>query len=172
MKAIAVLPMLLLVGATTLPSSPDLGKAEGRCRADEPGPALLISAVGLKDHKGNLKLEIYPSNDSDFLQDDNILIMAGKVFRRVEVPVPAQAEPQLCVRIPGPGAYSVVLLHDRDSNRRFNWTHDGIGFAGNPKLGWSKPKAAATRVNAGAGLTRVPIVLNYRHGLGVAPLGK
>lgn len=172
MKSLAVLPMLLLVGATNIPSSPDLGKAEGRCRANEPGPALLITAVGLKDHKGNLKLEVYPSNDSDFLQDDNILVMAGKVFRRVEEPVPAAAEPQLCVRIPGPGSYSVALLHDRDANRKFNWTHDGIGFTGNPKLGWSKPKASATRVTAGSGLTRVAIVLNYRHGLGVAPLGK
>ena len=31
-------------------------------------------------------------------------------------------------------------------------------------------KATVTRVTAGAGITRVTIVLNYRHGLGVAPL--
>ena len=84
--------------------------------------------------------------------------------------ITAAGVPQLCIRVPGPGAYSVALLHDRNSNRKFNWTIDGIGFAGNPRLGWSKPKASATRVQAGPGLTRVPVILNYRSGLGVAPL--
>ncbi|HNJ47293.1 MAG TPA: hypothetical protein PK479_02615 [Novosphingobium sp.] len=46
--------LLLILAATpvcaaTIPSSPDLGKARGRCRAGEPGPALLVSALGLKD---------------------------------------------------------------------------------------------------------------------------
>lgn len=164
---LALAPLALAAG---IASSPELGKAEGRCRAGESGPALLVEAQGLKDRTGNLKLEVYPSNDADFLADDNVLLMAGKVFRRVEVPTPPAGVPLLCIRLPGPGAYSVVLLHDRNRNHKFNWTHDGIGFAGNPRLGWSKPKAAATRVQAGPGLTRVPVILNYRSGLGVAPL--
>src|SRR5262245_14189689 len=97
-----LLALPLLVGAVT--GSPrELGKAEGRCRADEAGPALLVSVVGLKDHTGNLKLEVYPPNDPDFLQDDATLVNAGKTFRRVEVPVPAGAQPQLCIRIPSAG---------------------------------------------------------------------
>lgn len=164
---IAALPLLV---AANIPSTPDLGKAEARCRPGETGPALLVTVAGLKDRRGNLKLEVYPSNDTDFLADDNVLISQGKTFRRVEMPVPTSDPVVLCARIPGPGAYSVSLLHDRDSNRRFGWTVDGIGFADNPKLGWSKPKADKTRVIAGAGLTRLTIVLNYRHGLGVAPL--
>lgn len=168
---LALVPLLPLLTAAYLPSTPDLGKAEGQCRPNEQGPALIITAVGIKDRSGNLKLEVYPSNDKDFLEDDNILIMAGKTFRRVEVPVPATGPVTACVRIPGPGTYGVSLLHDRDSNRKFGWTIDGIGFSGNPKLGWSKPKAEKTRLTVtGSGLTQVSIVLNYRHGLGVAPL--
>jgi uncharacterized protein (DUF2141 family) len=117
-----------------------------------------------------LKLEVYPSNDADFLQDDNILVNAGKVFRRVESQIAATGPVEVCIRVPGPGTYSVSLLHDRDSNRRFGWTIDGIGFTGNPKLGWSKPKSASTRITAGGGVTRATIVLNYKSGLGVAPL--
>jgi uncharacterized protein (DUF2141 family) len=169
LSAAAALPLLV---AAMIPSSPDLGKAEGHCRADEPGPALLVGVEGLKDRQGRLKLEVYPANDHDFLQDDNILVSRGKVFRRVDVPVPVSGPIELCIRVPGPGAYSVSLLHDRDENRKFGWMIDGIGFAGNPKLGLSKPRAAAARVIAGAGLTRLPITLNYRHGLGMAPLGK
>lgn len=171
---------MLLAGAMTLApvayaqgfvnTSPELGKAEGRCRANEPGPAFLVQVDGLKDRRGSLKLEVYPSNDEDFLQDDNILINAGKTFRRVEVPVPASGIPELCIRVPAAGTYSVTLLHDRDSNHKFGWRVDGIGFASNPRLGWSKPKAAKTRAVAGNGVTRINIVMNYQRGLGMSPL--
>jgi uncharacterized protein (DUF2141 family) len=169
LPAAAALPLL---AAAIIPSNPDLGKAAARCRVNETGPALLVDVLGLKDRKGYLKLEVYPANDHDFLQDDNILVSEGKVFRRIEVPVPHSDPFELCIRIPGPDTYSVSLLHDRDGNHKFGWTVDGIGFAGNPKLGWSKPKATAAQVAAGSGLTRLSIVLNYRHGLGVAPLRK
>ncbi|MBS0476117.1 MAG: DUF2141 domain-containing protein [Proteobacteria bacterium] len=150
----------------SIPSTPDLGKAEGRCRAGESGPALLVDVEGLKDRKGNLKLEVYPSNDDDFLADDNVLVSAGKTFRRVEVPVPASGEVQVCVRIPGPGSYSISLLHDRDANRKFGLSVDGIGFSGNPRLGVRKPKAAATRLAVNSsGMSRTTIVMNYRTGL-------
>lgn len=156
-----------LAGPNVL-STPDLGKAEGRCRADEPGPAILVEPAGLKDRAGLLKLEVYPANDYDFLRDDNLLINEGKVFRRVEVS--AAATGPICVRVPGPGAYALVLLHDRDSNRKFGFSVDGVGFSGNPHLGWSKPKVAGARIQAGAGITHARIVLNYRRGLGMAPL--
>jgi len=167
-KLALLLALPLLVSATGSPR--ELGKKEGACRPGETGPALLVKAVGLKDRTGNLKLEVYPSRDPDFLMDDATLVNAGKVFRRVEVPVPSEAEPELCIRIPGPGTYSVVLLHDRDKNHKFHWTNDGIGFASNPKLGLRQPKAAEARLTAGPGLTRVSITMNYLRGLGMRPL--
>ncbi|MDE2436744.1 MAG: DUF2141 domain-containing protein [Sphingomonadales bacterium] len=166
-KAVLCLALPLIVAAgQPIRSSPDLGKAEGRCRPGESGPALLINVEGLKDRKGNLKLEVYPSNDDDFLADDNVLVAAGKTFRRVEEPVPAGGNVQICVRIPGPGNYSISLLHDRDANRKFGLSVDGIGFSGNPKLGMRKPKAAATRLAVGGnGVSQTSIVMNYRRGL-------
>ncbi|KAB7649123.1 DUF2141 domain-containing protein [Polymorphobacter fuscus] len=154
-----------------LPSTPDLGKAEAQCRPGETGPAVLVLAVGLKDREGRMKAELYPANEEDFLADDNVLIMAGKTFRRVEIPVPPSGPVQLCIRLPGPGQYALVLLHDRDSNRKFGLSTDGIGFSNNPKLGLSKPKADAVRFTAGSGLTPVTVRMNYRHGLfGFGPL--
>ena len=162
---------LLLAAGPALKSSPDLGKAEGRCRPGESGPALQVEATGLKDRTGNMKLEIYPANEQDFLADDNLLVAAGKTFRRVEVPVPQSGPVVLCVRIPGPGTYAVSVLHDRNGDRRFGWKIDGIGFSGNPRLGWGKPKASqsSVRVN-GNGVSRIAVVMNYKSGLGVAPL--
>jgi uncharacterized protein (DUF2141 family) len=154
-----------LAGATQ--TGPELGKAAGRCHANEQGPAIMVSVVGLKDQKGWLKLEVYPASDPDFLADDNVLIDAGKTFRRVEVPVPGGTAPQLCIRIPGPGAYSLSLLHDRNMNHKFEhgFNEDGIGFSANPRLRLSQPKAAETRVVAGSGLTPISITMNYRRGL-------
>ncbi|WP_336974998.1 DUF2141 domain-containing protein [Sphingobium aromaticiconvertens] len=148
-----------------IPSTPALGKAGAHCRSNESGPAFLIDIVGLKDRNGNLKLEVYPANDTDFLQDDNILIAQGKTFRRVEVPIPPGDPATLCVRLPGPGRYAVSVLHDRDGNHKFGLSVDGVGFGGNPKLGMGKPKASAASIVAGASLTRERIVMNYRRGL-------
>ncbi|WP_340266088.1 DUF2141 domain-containing protein [Sphingobium mellinum] len=148
-----------------MPSTPDLGKAEGQCRPNEHGSAYLVEVAGLKDRRGQLKLELYPANDTDFLADDNVLLAAGKAFRRVEVPVPATGPVELCIRAPGPGNYALSLLHDRDANRRFTLSMDGIGFAHNPRLGMSKPHAAVASAPVGSGPTRITIIVNYRRGL-------
>lgn len=174
MRRLLLAPLALLLVAADLPkegepgyirSTPDLGKREAQCSALENGPAIFITVEGLKDREGNLKSELYPANDEDFLADDNKLVMAGKTFRRIEVPVPKAGAVELCIRIPGPGAYSLILLHDRDTNRKFGLSSDGVGFPGNPKLGLSRPKSASARIEAGNGITRIAIRMNYRRGL-------
>lgn len=145
--------------------SRELGRAEGRCRAKEPGPALVIDVVGLKDRSGYLRAELYPDNDDDFLESDKQLVRAGKVFHRVEITLPPSGPVQICIRTPRAGTFTLSLLHDRDSNRKFGLSSDGIGFPGNPTLGMSKPKARVATVNAGRGITEFPIRMNYRRGL-------
>ena len=160
---VAFVPALV---SAQVPSSPSLGIAEGRCRAGEPGPAFLINVVGIKDRGGTMKAELYPANDTDFLADDNVLINAGKTFRRVVIDVPATGNVQLCIRAPSAGTYGLSLLHDRDGNRKFGLSIDGVGFGSNPQsLGPFKPKIAIGRVTAGAGVTPVNVRMLYRRGL-------
>jgi uncharacterized protein (DUF2141 family) len=160
----------MLTPAVTLSSSPDLGVAAGVCRAGEKGPAFLVHVEGLKDRQGRLRAELYPPREGDFLADDNILVAAGKTFARVDMAPPASGPVILCIRVPGAGAYTLSLLHDRNANRKFDLSTDGIGFSGNPRLGWSKPSAASATIAAGAALTPITIRLNYRRGLGLRPL--
>ena len=150
--------------AAQVPSSPSLGIAEGRCRGGE--PSFVITAAGLKDRGGTLKVELYPANDADFLQDDNILINTGKTFRRAVIDVPASGPVQICIRAPGAGNWALSLLHDRDANRKFGLSIDGVGFPGNPaSLGPAKPKVAFARAVAGNGPTPITVRMLYRRGL-------
>lgn len=162
---LAPLALLTLGQSPVVLPSPELGTAGAPCRAGETGPALMVEVVGLKDRVGMLKVEVYPGVEGDFLLPDYKLVMAGKTFRRIEGPVPAEPVPHVCIRVPAPGRYGVLVLHDRDSNHRFNWQHDGVGFSRNPRLGLSKPGASEVAFDAGGGVTPLRVVMNYRNGL-------
>ena len=150
--------------------SPALGTAGAACRAGEREPAITVVVDGLKDRTGRLRIELYPDNEADFLADDAVLVENGKAFRRVDVATPVSGRPLLCLRAPGPGIYTLALLHDRNSDRKFNVFADGIGFPGNPRIGMRKPSAAEARVTVGSGMTNIEIRLNYWRGLSLGPL--
>lgn len=171
-KTIAAAMVAVLLANTPVKPSPSLGKAEATCRASESGPAIYITAKGLKDRKGLLRAELYPPSEKDFLADDAVLVNAGKTFRRVDLTVPASGDPVLCMRVPSAGKYTLSLLHDRDRNLKFSAWTDGIGFSNNPKIGRSKPKAAVVVFSAGAGITRLTVVMNYLSGLSMQPVKK
>jgi len=164
--------MIVAVLATmgVLASNPILGVAEGTCRPSEPGPAFDVAVEGLKDARGVLRLELYPAEDTDFLADDNVLIMAGKAFARVVVPAAGPRPIRMCIRAPRPGRYALSLLHDRNGDRKLDPSSDGIGFANDPRLGWSKPKAEAASAVVGVGIANLSIRLNYMRGFAMRPL--
>jgi uncharacterized protein (DUF2141 family) len=166
-----VVPMI--GAAVALVSSPDLGTADAACRPHESGPSIVLQITGLKDRSGTLRAELYPDNDRDFLADDNLLIEQHKTFRRLIIQLPSSGAVWACLRAPAPGAYALVVIHDRDGDWKFSAVHDGVGFAGNPRLGWSRPPAASARIRVGMGPVETRIVMNYRHGLlSFGPLGE
>ncbi|RHW18586.1 DUF2141 domain-containing protein [Sphingomonas gilva] len=134
------------------------------------GPAILANITGLKDRKGIVRLELYPDNAEDFLQDDYILEQAGKTFRRVDAKIPSSGTVSLCIKVPKAGRYTLMFLHDRDSNGKFGAFSDGAGFPGNTKLGRRKPPANIAMINV-SGVTRTHIRAQYLRGLsGFGPL--
>lgn len=156
-----------LAAANPLPSAPvpDYGIVEGQCHPHEAGPSIVVTAVGLKDRTGTMRLELYAPVDGEFLGDDRDLVRDGKVFRRTLLAVPASGPVDLCIRAPRPGEWALALIHDRTGSKKFKLSSDGIGFSGNPRLGLSKPKADVATIAVGPGVNRISIRLNYRHGL-------
>lgn len=161
----------------TLASVPAGARAQGTLGSDAAAcaagaPAIQANISGLKDRKGELKLELYPATEEDFLKDDRDLIAAGKTFRRVRVPTPASGTTSLCIRVPRPGRYALLFTHDRDGKNKFNFWSDGAGFPSNVKLGRQRPKLKEALIDVGNGVAVTNIRAQYLRGLGgFGPVG-
>jgi uncharacterized protein (DUF2141 family) len=155
-----------------LAPNPNMGKADGQCRANEAGPAVMVTVLGFRDRQGLARVEIYPPTDEDFLQGDNKLLMAGKTFRRVEQAVPPSGPVVMCIRVPVAGIYTLSVLHDRDASHKFGLSIDGVAVPNDPRMCFAKPKASAASFRAGAGITDLTVTLQYRRSLFcLGPLG-
>ena len=94
----------VLVSAAMVPSARAAVYGDApACAAGSTTPALLVWLDGLKDRKGRIRVELFPSNDKDFLEDDFVLQKAGKDFRRIEFAAPAAGPVAVCIRAPRPG---------------------------------------------------------------------
>jgi uncharacterized protein (DUF2141 family) len=175
MKRIIALALAFLAGATPLAAparAAVLGSDAPACTTGE-GPAILAHIEGLKDRSGNLKLELYPANDQDFLKDDRDLIKEGKFFRRVRIATPQSGPVAMCIRVPAPGRYALLFTHDRDERNKFNFWEDGAGFPSNEKLGRSRPKLNQAVIDVPRGVVSTTIRAQYLRGLiaGFGPVG-
>ncbi len=159
-----------LVALATIPAraQPIAGEA-ALCRNGS--TAILVEIAGLKDRAGELRVELYPDTDPEFLGDKNKLIAEGKTFRRISIPVPPTGRAVVCLGIPAPGRYSLAVIHDREADRKFDFRRDGIAFPGNPRLMLGKPPASKAWVTVPPGLNRLAVRLQYYDGfLGAGPV--
>jgi uncharacterized protein (DUF2141 family) len=159
----------MIAAALMLAAPQMLGTEAARCTGG--GAQIEVAVTGLKDRRGNLKLELYPANEADWLKDDRDLLAQGKPFRRVQVPTPATGAIQLCIRAPQAGRWALLFTHDRDGKNKFNIWQDGMGVSSNRKIGRAKPSYTAALVDVGAGGTSLTIRAQYvKIPAGFAPL--
>lgn len=149
-------------------ASAQIGEDSESCRNGR-GPAIQVNVQGLKDRSGELWLELYPANDTDYLRSDTDLVAEGKVFRRTRSRLPAAGDVAICVRVPQPGTYAVLLRHNRIGRDKFSFWSDGAGIPANRALVRSKPSVEQARVVAGAGITTVNVQMQYLRGFGFSP---
>lgn len=164
---------LLLLPATMFAAAPlgaeQIGEDAAICKSGR-GPAIQVNIQGLKDRTGEMWLELYPATAADFLRPDMDLIAEGKTFRRTRARLPASGSVEMCVKVPRPGHYALMLRHNRVGRDKFSFWSDGAGVADNHSLGRSKPTVDQAAVNAGAGITTVSIKVQYLRGFGFSPL--
>jgi uncharacterized protein (DUF2141 family) len=133
------------------------------CTAPPGGAAVAVTAHGLKDRAGNIRVAIYRALESE-------LLASGKYVTRIDVPVTAAGDVPVCATVPAPGDYVVTVLHDRNANGKLDVFQDGVGFSNNPRLRLAKPKVATVQVSLGAGTTPMAVEMNYLRGLSVGPV--
>jgi uncharacterized protein (DUF2141 family) len=158
----AVLATALAAGTAQAALGPDAAA----CSPGANRPAVLVSVNGFKNRVGKLRIQLYGSNPSEFLE-------RGKKMKRIDLPVTRAGAMNVCVAVPAAGTYAIAVRHDADANGKSNW-NDGGGFSNNPKLSLLKlkPSHRATAVRVGPGVKTVPVVLNYRNGLSISPIGR
>lgn len=141
-----------------------LGPDAAACRAGAQGPAALVRIYGFKDRGGTLRVQLYGNNPDEFLAK-------GTKLKRIELPVVASGDMNICVDLPSYGDYAIAVRHDRDGNGKSGW-NDGGGFSGNPRLSLTnlQPEFEDSAFAAREGVSVVDVVMNYRHGLAIKPL--
>jgi uncharacterized protein (DUF2141 family) len=154
----------LAFAATTAVAQAPLGPDAAACNAVNRS-AILVGISGFKLRSGRVRVQLYGGDPGDFLEK-------GKKLRRIDLPVTGTGPMNICVAVPGPGTYAVAVRHDTDGNGKSGW-NDGGGFTNNPKISLLslKPSHRSVAIVVGRGVKPVSVVLNYRSGLKIGPVG-
>ncbi len=112
-----------------------------------------VTVHGIMSDEGLIRAQIYSDTPDEFLRK-------GKKIVRTEIPSRIN-KAILCVPLPGPGQYSLVVMHDRKANGRADFYTDGFGFSNNPRLALSAPDHADTLFTANYGGKTLDVFLRY-----------
>lgn len=151
--------------AQAVPAGPHAARCEVR---GDVAPALLVRVTGFKARTGIVRVQTYGGDPGHFFDK-------GSYLERVELKVPAGGPLDVCMPVPGPGAYAVSVRHDVNGSGKTDRA-DGGGMSGNPQLSLfdlmfkRKPDPDKVAVAVSKGVRTVPIVLNYLDGTSFRPI--
>jgi uncharacterized protein (DUF2141 family) len=134
--------------------------------AGQPGSARLRVVIdGVRTDRGIMTATLYPDEPGKFLKSKGELA----VWR-----VPAKAPvTSMCVWLPAPGRYAMVVYDDLNSNMKFDHTTfaplEPYGFSNNPHLYFILPSAHAVSFAGGTTDMTIHINLKYPSGVEDAP---
>ncbi len=132
-------------------------RRDGACEFTEGEAGLEVFVQGLQTTEGRVRAQIYSSDPDEFLEK-------GKKLVRVDMPLDGSDEPTLCVPLPSPGTYALVVMHDKNSNGRADIFSEGFGFSNNPKLSLGPPDGEEVMFTAAAGVSQHTIDMKYVFG--------
>lgn len=124
---------------------------------------LIVDIRGLRASTGGVRVQLY--DEAGFLEK-------GRWLARVEASASGRRSVEVCVPVPRPGTYGVAIRHDANANGKSD-SGDGGAFSRDPRLSILRLKPSFTQVAIplAAGISRVAVTMNYRHGLSIGPEG-
>ena len=153
---------LVLISATALAllsgtaaASEEISNDLSRCTAGK-GPAVLVNVQGVKEARGNVRVQSYAATPGTWLAK-------GRWLHRIESRASA-GNMSFCLPVPSEGKYGIAVRHDRNGNGKTDFTQDGGGFSNNPSvsiLNLGKPSVSKVAFDVGSGVTRITINLKY-----------
>lgn len=151
-----VLPLSLLALATPAAAQ----RSTAGCTAATPH-RLIVAIHGLRASTGGVRVQLY--DQAGFLEK-------GRWLGRVEAPASGKRAVEVCIPVPRPGTYGIAVRHDANANGKSDGG-DGGAFSRDPTLSILrlKPSFAQVAVPLNAGVSRVSVTMNYRHGLSIGP---
>lgn len=158
---IAAGALAMAFAAAPVAAQAAIGPDAAACNSGK--PSVLVSVNGFKARTGELRVQLYGSNPSDFLAK-------GKKLRRIDLPVTKSGPMNVCIAVPKAGNYAIAVRHDVKNNGS-DW-NDGGGFSRNPNLSVFdyKPSHKDVVIPVGDGVKPINVVLNYRQGLKIGPV--
>ncbi len=166
----SIVAICVLTASAASAEATILGPDAAACRPGSGRDALLLTVDGFRSRDGNLRVELWPATEGDFMRNHNELVAEGLPYHRVTVSLPPSGPARVCVPLPGPGTYAVGAFHSPTGQRKFNFRSDGATFTRNPRIGTRQPRAEDVAVTYGRGLTEQHVVMNYLRGLSFRPL--
>lgn len=145
-----------------------VGPHAAECAGNAGKPAMLVRVLGLKSRTGVVRVQSYGGNPQHYFDK-------GTYLERIEVPTPAAGSVDVCMPVPRPGTYAISIRHDVNGSGKSDMS-DGGGFSGNPEVSLMdvvfkrRPSPIQVEVKVPAGVTKVPVVLNYIQGGSVKPV--
>jgi uncharacterized protein (DUF2141 family) len=158
--------LFALLGLMAAPAHAVILGSDAAACASPDASAVLVRIEGFKTRTGMLRVQVYGDNPAEWLAK-------GKKLRRVELPVTKSGYMDVCIAVPGPGKYGIAVRHDVDGSGKSSWD-DGAAFSRNPSLSLFhlKPDFAKVVIPVGKEPRSISVVLNYREGLSIRPVGQ
>ena len=161
--AAAVLSATLFVSAPAAADPREASPNDPTCRIGGK-PAVLVRVTGLKNGSGKVRVQAYGPGPANYLRK-------GAWAGRVDVPLAGRRSLDVCLPLPAAGTYSLAIRHDSNANKKSDW-NDGAAFSRNPRLRLAgRPSFAETAIRVGNAPARLSVVVNYRQGLSIGPIG-
>jgi uncharacterized protein (DUF2141 family) len=157
MKAFWRRLVALAAGLTVVAFAAGAAAETQDCHGAPSAHRLYITVEGVRSERGQVVATIYGQDQHRFLTVDGSLY----VWRD-----PAQqGDVTMCMFLPDPGPYAVVVFHDANGNRKLDMgvlgPREGYGFSNNVKPVLTAPSFQSVSFAAAEGVTRLRIRLRY-----------